>query len=145
MKLALAFVLLAACGGSSKPAPTPISQPAKMEEHKMSPELTKFHDVLSPRWHAEKGAKRMTDTCGAIADFQSNAAAVASKDLSEAVTALEATCKANDATAFEPAFEKVHTEFHKLMEASGGGHEHGDHHDKHEESGHQHGEHKHGG
>ena len=120
MKLALAFA-------------------AKMEgeHHQMSPALTKFHDVLSPRWHAEKGAQRMTETCGAIADFQTTAAEVANKELSDAVAALEATCKANDATAFEPAFEKVHTTFHGLMEASGGGHqEHGDH---------AHGEHKHGG
>ncbi len=139
MKLALAFALLAACGGSSKPTTTTVSQPVKTEgeHHQMSPALTRFHDVLSPRWHAEKGAQRMTETCGAIADFQTTAAEVANKELSDAVAALEATCTANDATAFEPAFEKVHTTFHGLMEASGGGHqEHGDH---------DHGEHKHGG
>jgi hypothetical protein len=122
MKLVL-VLLLAACGSKSS-TPTP-QQPA--EHHQMSPELTKFHDVISPRWHAEKGPTRMTETCGAIADFQA-AATPLGKDLVDAVTALDATCKANDATAFEPAFEKVHTTFHQLMEAKGEHHEeHGDH------------------
>ena len=81
----------------------------------MSPELAKFHDVLAPRWHADK-AERMKITCAAMADFTTTAAGVASKDLVDAVTALDGTCKANDAATFEPAFEKVHTTFHKLME-----------------------------
>jgi hypothetical protein len=116
MKLVLALVLVAACGSKS-PTPAP-QKPAEGEHHQMSPELAKFHDVLSPRWHADKGPKRMTDTCGAIAEFQA-AAAPLGKDLIDAVTALDGTCKANDATAFEPAFEKVHTTFHQLMEGKG--------------------------
>ena len=40
------------------------------------PEVVKFHDVLAPRWHAAKGEQRMKDTCAAIADFKTNAAAV---------------------------------------------------------------------
>ncbi len=119
MKLVSLMFVLAACGSSKSSSTT--TQPMKAEEHhhQMSPALTKFHDVLSPRWHAEKGAKRMTETCGAIAEFQASAAEVANKGLSDAVIALEATCKANDATAFEPAFEKVHATFHALMEAPG--------------------------
>ncbi len=117
MKLALALVVVA-CSSKTPPETT---KPA-MEQHHMSPELAKFHDVLAPRWHADK-ARRMTDTCAAMADFTSTAAAVGSKDLADAVTALDGTCKANDAAAFEPAFEKVHTTFHKLME----GGEHGEH------------------
>ena len=91
-------------------------------EHHMSPELTKFHDVLAPRWHAAKGEQRMKDTCGAIVDFKANAAAVEkaqpgaqSTELVEAVSALEATCTSNDATAFELAFGKVHERFHVLI------------------------------
>jgi hypothetical protein len=145
MKIALAFVLVlaAACGGKSA------SEPAKPEmghdEHgKMSPEVSKFHDVLAPRWHAEKGEKRMKDTCAAMADFQANADALAkaappagadaakwgagTKDLTDAVVALEATCKSNDAAAFEPAFHRVHEGFHVVMELSAGKHgEHADH------------------
>ncbi len=134
MKLVSLLFVLAACGGGSKPATTVTQKTEGHDDHKMSPALTKFHDVLSPRWHTEKGPKRMTDTCSAIADFQASATEVASKDLSDAVTALDTACKANDATAFEPAFEHLHTTFHKLME--GGSHEHGEH---------DHGEHKHGG
>ena len=143
--LSIVFVLVAACG--SKPAPTPTTT-AKMggEEHEaMMPELAKFHDVLAPRWHAEKGPKRMADTCGALPEFHADADAVAkatppagadaavwsgkTKELADAVVALDGTCKANDATAFEPAFERVHVGFHAVLEASGG------HHDEHHEGG----------
>ena len=131
MKLVSLFLVFAACGGST-PATSTTTQPMKKaDEHQMSPALTKFHDVLSPRWHTEKGAKRMTDTCGAIAEFQTSATGVANKDLSDAVVGLEAACKANDATAFEPAFEKVHTTFHVVMEAG----EHDDHHEEHKHGG----------
>ena len=93
--------------------------------------MTRFHDVLSPRWHAEKGAKRMADTCAAIPDFQANAAALesskapasaepaswstATKELTASVTALSGACKSNEAE-FETAFERVHTVFHAVME-----------------------------
>jgi hypothetical protein len=105
----------------------------------MGPEMTKFHDVLAPRWHAEKGPQRMTDTCAAVPDFQSNAVALAgsappptsepaswataTKELTDAVTGLEAACKANDAE-FETAFERVHTVFHAVMELGEAKHDH---------------------
>lgn len=147
-----------ACGGKSQPASTTTTsapQPEmKGEHHDMSPELTKFHDVLAPRWHAEKGDQRMKDTCAAIPDFQSNADALAkatppsgadankwatqSKELGDAVGALDASCKANDAAAFEPAFHRVHEGFHALMETGGG--KHGEHHGKGEHG--AHGDHK---
>jgi membrane-bound lytic murein transglycosylase B len=141
-------VLLAACGGKqSTPAATPAPTTAHEEhgEMHMSPELKTFHDVLAPRWHAEKGAKRMQDTCAALPDFHSDADALAkatpppnshadvwttgTKRLVDAVAGLDATCKANDASQFETAFEKVHVSFHGLLEASGGEHEgeHGEH------------------
>ncbi|MEO8706616.1 MAG: hypothetical protein ABI867_41710 [Kofleriaceae bacterium] len=143
--LVLVLVLAAACGGGKKPAPTTTEThaEAKSEHAAMAPELTRFHDVLSPRWHAAKGEQRMKDTCGAIADFQANAAAIANapapagqeatwpaatKQLSDAVTGLDTACKATDATAFEPAFEQVHTRFHALMEPGAHG-EHEQHHD----------------
>jgi hypothetical protein len=44
--------------------------------------------------------------------------------LAAALQDLDATCKANDATKFETAFEAVHVSFHGLMEA-------GEHHDEH--------------
>jgi len=135
MKTVLTFVLVlaAACGGKQTPAATSDTgaKPAGGEHANMGPEMTRFHDVLSPRWHAEKGPKRMTDTCAAIPDFQSNAAALgnsaappsaeaaswstATKELATSVTALEAACKTNE-TEFDVAFERVHTVFHAVME-----------------------------
>ncbi len=147
--LSIAFVLLAACGGKkSAPAVAPTPTAGGEEHANMPPEMAKFHDVLSPRWHAEKGAKRMADTCGAMAEFQVNADALAkaappagadgaawsgkTKELTDAVGALDGTCKANDASAFEPAFERVHNGFHAVMEV-GGAHKEGAEHDEHGE------------
>jgi len=147
MKTALMFVLVLAAACGSKPASTTTTTPmpeTKSEQHAMAPEVTKFHDVLSPRWHAAKGDQRMKDTCGAMADFQTNAEALAkatpanadagkwtttTKELSDAVAALDMTCKGQDAAAFEPAFERVHNGFHSVLETSGGGkHMEGAHH-----------------
>ena len=68
--LALILVLAAAaCGGKqSAPAtatPTPTEETGgghQMMHEGMPAELTKFHDVLAPRWHAEQGPARMSDT-----------------------------------------------------------------------------------
>lgn len=108
----------------------------------MGAEMTRFHDVLSPRWHAEKGGKRKADTCAAVPDFQSTAAALASStppataepagwstatnELTVAVGGLEAACKASP-NDFEAAFERVHTVFHAVMELGESKGEHGDH------------------
>ena len=137
-------VLAAACGGkkpesTTKPVETKSEMKSEMAEMHMSPELTKFHDVLAPHWHAEKGDKRMKDTCGAIADFTANADSLGkapapaggdaaqwtaeTKELSDAVAALGTTCTANDAAGFESAFERVHKGFHHLLENG----EHGEH------------------
>jgi hypothetical protein len=113
----------------------------------LPPEVKTFHDTLAPRWHAEHGAKRMTDTCAAISEFHTGSEAIAAatppagvspaswsasaRQLTDAVAALDATCKASDATAFEPAFATVHKRFHGLLEAAGhddhGKPQHGDH------------------
>jgi hypothetical protein len=150
LSLVLVLVAAAACGSKkSAPATETMPKTGGGEEHaNMLPEVAKFHDVLAPRWHADKGPQRMTDTCGAMAEFQANADALTkvatpagadattwstkTQDLVAAVGALDGTCKANDAAAFEPAFEKVHMDFHAVMEASapaGAGGEGGEHHD----------------
>jgi len=173
--LSIAFVMLAACGGNEpKPEAAPPAMAMAGSEHdNMPPEMTKFHDLLAPHWHADKGAQRMTDTCGVIGEFQADAGALAGSaapagadatmwsgktaELTEAVVALDGTCKASDLTTFEAAFERVHNGFHAVMEVSGGHHEehhegmgeggmhhadgeHGEHHD-HDEHG-EHGDHK---
>jgi hypothetical protein len=148
-----ALVLAAACGSKkSEPATsTTTSEPTggsdmnkEMAEHhaemaKMPPEIGQFHEVLAPRWHAEKGPQRMKDTCAALPEFHAGADALAkatppttanadrwtasTRQLTDAVTGLDDTCKANDATKFETAFEKVHVSFHGVMEQAGGEHE----------------------
>jgi hypothetical protein len=129
---ALALAMLLAACSSKQAADHPAEHMEGHDEHgAMSPEVAKFHDVLSPRWHAAKGPQRMKDTCGAVAEFRTDADAIAkakpagdpaawttrTQDLTDAVSALDATCQSNDATAFELAFEKVHTSFHAVMEA----------------------------
>jgi hypothetical protein len=154
MKTALTFVvvLAAACGGKSPKSEAPTVAKTGVGAHGSA--MTQFHDALAPRWHAEKGPKRMADTCAAVGDFRANADALAAspapassepaswttgtKELIEAVGSLDTTCKASDAAAFEPAFERVHTVFHAVMELGGGPEEH--EHGKHGEHG-EHGPH----
>jgi len=131
MRVLAIALLLAACGGKQS-TDHPAEHSEGHDEHgAMSPEVAKFHEALSPRWHAAKGEQRMKDTCGAVAELRTDADAISkakpagdpaawtthTQDLSDAVSALDATCQSNDATAFELAFEKVHTSFHAVMEA----------------------------
>jgi len=110
----------------------------------LPPEVKAFHDTLAPRWHGEHGAQRTAETCAAIPQFHTQADAIAAaappkgaeaaawaaraKQLADAVAALDAACKAGDAT-FEPAFAEVHHRFHAVMEAGGEHAEHSEHHD----------------
>jgi hypothetical protein len=132
MRSFLLISALAACGGGVKPAPV-----AHDEHANMPPELVKFHDVLAPRWHADKGPDRMKRTCDAMLEFTQSATAIAvaqpanvdrdawtngAGKLAASLQDLDATCKANDAAKFETAFEQVHVSFHGLLEAAGGEH-----------------------
>jgi hypothetical protein len=109
----------------------------------LPPQIAKFHATLGPRWHAAQGPQRMADTCAAMAQFHTDADAIVAaaapsganaaawseggKQLADAVTALDATCQAKDAAAFEPAFTRVHNSFHHVMEAGMHEGEHGEH------------------
>ena len=138
-RFTLLFLVVAACGGSDKPATTTVTpEPAKDEHAKLTPELDAFHETLAPRWHADKGEPRMKDTCGALADFQAKSAAVkaapasmgadpaawtdAGAQLEVSVTGLATACGGTDLAAFETAFEAVHDAFHKAMELVVGEH-----------------------
>jgi len=147
--LTLVIVLAAAACGGKKAAPATTStttQHAEGEGHEgagehegMPNEMTKFHDVLAPRWHAEKGPQRMKDTCAALPEFHADADAIAkatppekanadtwttsTRALVDSVNGLDPICKANDAAKFEDAFHKVHESFHGLMAAAGVGEE----------------------
>lgn len=139
------IVAASACGGKAAPGTEPEiggnthdthhGSAAAADEHGGMPaSIKKFHDTLAPRWHAEKGPQRTADTCAAIGQLQADAAAIVAaptpagtaaavwadggKQLADAVTALDATCKAKDAAAFEPAFASVHTAFHHVMESA---------------------------
>jgi hypothetical protein len=150
--LTLVLVLAAvACGGKkSAPATTTTTQQAEPhEEHEggeaaehaaLTPELRKFHDILSPLWHAEKGPQRVKDTCAAVPQLRSAADAVAkatpptkanadtwtagTRALVASVNDLETACKANDTAKFEAGFHAVHEAFHRLMEQAGDGEKH---------------------
>lgn len=150
--LTFVLVLAAGCGGKkSEPAttttttttPSGSAQAAgsgsagapEAPREEMPVELTKFHDMLAPLWHMEKGLKRMKDTCAAVADLRAAADAVAkatpptkanadtwttgTRALIDAVTTVEAACKKKDNTKFEAAFSKVHDSFHNLMAQAG--------------------------
>lgn len=140
------IVLLAMTAACSKPAPTTTTPVEKHEAHdehaNMPAEIVKFHDILSPRWHAEKGPQRMKDTCGAIADFRGGAEAIgklaapagsdatkwtaSTKELGDAVSGLDQACTA-DEPKFEEAFHRVHEGFHAVAELAGGENEHEHH------------------
>lgn len=146
-------MLLVACG--SKPSPPtemPKAEAKSGEAPAMPAEVVKFHDILSPRWHAEKGPQRMADTCGAIGELESGADALTKRgapgtvdaarwalgtsELSKAVGALKTTCATPDEATFEPAFHRVHEGFHAVAELAGG-------HDEHEPGSSSHNEHEH--
>jgi hypothetical protein len=138
-KTILALVL-GACG-SKQPAPavTNRTSPFQHAEERMPPELVKFHDVLAPHWHAEKGLQRMTDTCKAIGDFQQGAKAMAKAKLPAhanverwlvgciqlvfAVKTLDRECKlwalGEPMPDFDRTFAEVHDSFHRLLEVVG--------------------------
>jgi hypothetical protein len=148
----LSALLMAAACGSSEPASgatTPAAGEAgegKEDHPKLTPELEAFHQVIGPLWHADKGEARQKDTCAAVPEFKTRAAAIkgaaapasvdaaawtsAGGELEAAVTGLETACGGADPAAFEPAFEAMHTKFHGAMELVAGKHEH--------EAGHQH-------
>lgn len=131
MRALAILVLVLGCSSGTRQQPATEHSEGHDEHGAMMPEVAKFHDALAPRWHATKGEQRMKDTCGAVAEFRTDADAIAkakpagdpaawttrTQELTDAVSALDATCQSNDATAFELAFEKVHTSFHAVMEA----------------------------
>jgi hypothetical protein len=147
MKRFAFVILLAACGSKQPPTANGATagsgsnaaeQKAEHDEmmKTMPAAMSKFHDVLAPRWHAAQGPQRITDTCGALREFHVDADALATstppttanadtwttgtKALVGAVSELDASCSANDAAQFETAFAKVHDAFHALMAAAGG-------------------------
>lgn len=143
----IALLLLIACGGKHAAQPVAADQTAHADEHHgdhgdehhgdhhagMPVELSKFHDVLAPRWHADHDAARMKSTCDAMPDFHATADALAksvppsganadtwttgTRQIVDAVGKLDVTCKANDASNFERAFAHVHDSFEGLMAA----------------------------
>ncbi len=145
-RAALLFCVLAACGGKPKAEPTSKVEPKHDEHANLPAEVVKFHDLLSPRWHAEKGPQRTKDTCTAVADFAATADSLVklapptgsdatkwtatTKELADAVVALKTTCDAHDDAAFEEAFHHVHVGFHHVAETAGG---EAEHHEGHEE------------
>ncbi len=127
---AFACVLATACSKKqdATPAPAPAADMKDGEHHDkheremagLSPELSSFHDVLAPHWHAAQGQQRMTDTCGVIGDFKTKADAAKNQPLVDAVAGLATACGGTDLATFDAAFARVHDSFHAAMEAGHG-------------------------
>jgi hypothetical protein len=145
----LLAVVVAACGGKSSPATTTTTTEGHdhagheghegHEEHlehpELTPEMTAFHDVLAPLWHAEAGPQRMADTCAAVDNMRGLGEQViahppATVDetawvnegsfLQNTLNELEASCANNGepdegVLTFDAAFERVHEAFHAIM------------------------------
>lgn len=141
----LAALALVACGGASSPAPqaaatTPAEHGEHNEgksehgahEHQFPAEVTAFHDVMAPLWHAEAGDARRQGTCDAVAKMSEAARSVeaaqvpakaaadpskwheATAALTLSVEQLGASCAAT-APSFEADFKNVHEKFHALV------------------------------
>lgn len=101
-------------------------------EHDFPASVTTFHDTMAPLWHAEAGDARKADTCAALEDMKTKAAAIgegevpekaadqaeawssASTELGTKLDALAATCDAST-EEFDAAFHDVHEAFHTLV------------------------------
>lgn len=141
-------MLLALAAGCSKQTPAPAS-PAAADTHHAgehaegeephahgaegSP-VAKFHDALSPLWHAPAGAQRTADTCNAVASLHGIATEIvstgapagaatdyldAAKALETSVGALHAECGTTERKDFEAKFAVVHENFHAVADKAG--------------------------
>lgn len=153
--LVLASSLVVGCGGSdtpapAAPAPAPVAPEAEAHEghetqeghegeeaheHNFPAEVTAFHDVLSPNWHAEPGDERTEATCRAIGDMRARAVAItaaaapagvdatawseAASGLVSSVDALGVACNAKGRPDFDATFTALHDQFHVLVELVG--------------------------
>lgn len=131
---AVAALLLAACGPKAQPALATKEHSDEMHHAHpaMPPAVARFHDKLSPLWHAPKSAERIGDTCGAAADMDvlladveaagpaagtdPTAWGLAVTDLRASWSALREDCTNNDAAGFEDLFRAAHDRFHSLIE-----------------------------
>jgi len=101
-------------------------------EHDFPASVTTFHDAMAPLWHAEAGETRQADTCAALQDMKTKAAAIGDADVPEKAAdqaeawttagtelgtkleALAATCEGST-EEFDAAFHEVHEAFHALV------------------------------
>lgn len=138
--LVLASSLVVGCGGSdtpapAAPAPAPVAPETEAHEHNFPAEVTAFHDVLSPNWHAEPGDERTEATCRAIGDMHARAVAIteaaapagvdaaawseAAAGLVSSVDALGVACNAKGRPDFDATFTALHDQFHVLVKLVG--------------------------
>lgn len=119
----------------------------KKDDHGIKGPVGDFHGVLSPVYHMNKGADRVTKACDQVAAMKEKAAAVeagaapegakaddykaAAKTLSSAVEGFGAACAAAGRADVDAKLEALHDAFHKLIEVPGvmpHHDEHGGHH-----------------
>lgn len=86
-------------------------------KHAFAADVSAFHHVLSPLWHAPASAQRTSDVCKAAAELNRLAGAIKTADaskLSQSVEQLQKHC-ANKTADIEPSFVAVHDAFHALI------------------------------
>lgn len=86
-------------------------------KHAFAADVSAFHQVLSPLWHAQASPQRSSDVCKAAAELSRLAGAIKSADasrLSQSVEQLQKHC-ANKTADIEPSFVAVHDAFHALI------------------------------
>jgi len=96
--------------------------------------VEKFHDHLSPLWHAPEGAQRVTDTCAAAATLHGLAADIVkagapagaaadyldkAKALESSVGVMHGECDTAERKDFAAKFAAVHDAFHAVAESLG--------------------------
>jgi hypothetical protein len=91
---------------------------AKEEKHShdFPHEVSKFHDIMSPLWHAESSKKRMDATCEKISDMKSQAKLIkGANGLTTSLDSLLMTCD-KDIKLFDEAFHHLHDAFHEVSD-----------------------------
>lgn len=86
-------------------------------KHAFAADVSAFHQVLSPLWHAPASAQRTSAVCKAAPELNRLASAIQSADASKLSLSIEQLQKhcANQTADVEPSFVAVHDAFHALI------------------------------
>ena len=97
-----------------------LSSMAKEEEHShdFTENVSAFHDVMAPLWHADSSMERIKSTCEAVEKMQVLASRIdGANTLIKSLLALSSNCD-KELKVFDAAFLQVHHAFHKVTDES---------------------------